>query len=200
MAYEVLFVCTGNVCRSPAAERLVRRGIDVAVGGFAGLSGVTVSSAGTSALVGEPISPPMAALIASDGADAKGFAARQLTADIVMAADLVITMTNAHRSETVAMLPVAVQRTFVLGELAHMLHGVDQADVTHVTGPAASTAERLRALVTIAKRNRTPGVDPDEDIVDPYGRSKSIYAESFQQVRDALEPIVRLAAPSPRMS
>jgi protein-tyrosine-phosphatase len=81
-----------------------------------------------------------------------------------------------------------------------MLHGVDQADVTHVTGPAASTAERLRALVTIAKRNRTPGVDPDEDIVDPYGRSKSIYAESFQQVRDALEPIVRLAAPSPRMS
>jgi protein-tyrosine-phosphatase len=43
-------------------------------------------------------------------------------------------------------------------------------------------------------------VDPDEDIVDPYVRSKSVYAESFQQVRAALEPLVRLAAPSPRTS
>jgi protein-tyrosine-phosphatase len=109
-------------------------------------------------------------------------------------------MTSAQRSETVSLLPAAVQRTFVLGELAHMLAGVEAMDVTRVSGPGASTAERLRALVTIAKRNRTPGVDPHEDIVDPYGRSKSVYAESFQQVRAALDPLVRLAAPSSRAS
>ncbi|HVD90324.1 MAG TPA: hypothetical protein VNB91_15625 [Jatrophihabitantaceae bacterium] len=195
MAYEVLFVCTGNVCRSPAAERLVRRHLDVAVGGIAGLSGVNVSSAGTGALVGEPISPPMAALIAAEGADADHFLARQLSPAIVRDADLVVTMTNRHRSDTVAMVPAAVQRTFVLGELAHMLHGVEPDDVSAESGPATSTAERLRALVTIAKRNRTPGVDPDEDIVDPYGRSKTIYAQSFQQIREALEQILRLAVP-----
>jgi protein-tyrosine phosphatase len=200
MAYDVLFVCTGNVCRSPAAERLVRRDLDIEVGGFAGLSGVTVSSAGTSALVGEPISGPMATLIADDGADPERFVARQLTPEIIRGADVIITMTSAQRSETVSLLPAAVQRTFVLGELAHMLAGVDAMDVTHVSGPGASTAERLRALVTIAKRNRTPGVNPDEDIVDPYGRSKSVYAESFQQVRAALDPLVRLAAPSSRAS
>ena len=122
MAYEVLFVCTGNVCRSPAAERLVRRGIDVAVGGIAGLSGVTVSSAGTWALVGEPISPPMAALIAGDGADAKGFAARQLTADIVRGRG-----PRHHHDERPSparpwrWCPWRSSGRSCLGELAHML-------------------------------------------------------------------------------
>src|SRR5690349_413354 len=124
MAYEVLFVCTGNVCRSPAAERLFRRAVDGSVGGFAGLSGVTVSSAGTSALVGETISAPMADLLVADGVDVDGFVARQLTAQLARSADLVITMTSAHRGDTVGMAPGAVQRTFVLGELAHMLQGV----------------------------------------------------------------------------
>jgi protein-tyrosine phosphatase len=195
MAYEVLFVCTGNVCRSPAAERLLRRHLDLAVGGLAEHGGVRVSSAGTGALVGEPISPPMAALIAAAGADAGNFLARQLSPAIVRDADLVVTMTNRHRNDTVAMVPAAVQRTFVLGELAHMLQSVDPDDVAAEGGPATSTAERLRVLVTIAKRNRTPGVDPEEDILDPYGRSNSVYRESFQQIQEALEPILRLAVP-----
>lgn len=192
MAYEVLFVCTGNVCRSPAAERLFRRAVDGSAGGIAGLSGVTVSSAGTNALVGEPISPPMAELLVGEGVDVDGFVARQLNAEVVRNASLIITMTSAHRGDTVAMLPAAVQRTFVLGELAQMLSRVGEREVTLIAGPNASSAERLRALVTVAKRNRTPGVDPDEDIVDPYGRSKSVYADSYDQIRAALEPITRL--------
>ena len=92
-----LFVCTGNICRSPAAERLLRRDLDRTVGGIAGLSGVHVSSAGTGALVGEPITPPMAQLVAGAGGDVERFSARQLTASIVRGADLVITMTSAHR-------------------------------------------------------------------------------------------------------
>jgi protein-tyrosine phosphatase len=94
------------------------------------------------------------------------------------------------------MLPATVQRTFVLGELANMLSRVELTEVTEISGPSASTAERLRALVALAKRNRTPGVDPGDDIVDPYGRSNAVYADSFRQIRDALEPIIRLAAPS----
>jgi protein-tyrosine phosphatase len=190
--YAVLFVCTGNVCRSPAAERLLRRDLDRAAGGIAGLSGVDVSSAGTGALVGEPISPPMAKLLGQADADADGFTARQLTPALVRDADLVLTMTSAHRRETVMMVPAAVQRTFVLGEVAHMLAHVDAEEVTQITGRKASAAERLRATVSIAKRHRTPGVDPGEDIVDPYGRSRSVYAESFEQINQALEPLVRV--------
>jgi protein-tyrosine phosphatase len=196
MAYRVLFVCTGNVCRSPAAERLLRRRVDTAAGGFGGPSGVDISSAGTGALVGEPISPPMAALIRAEGADAEDFAARQLTPSLVRAADLVIAMSSEHRRATVTLVPAAVQRTFVLGELEHMLGNVDADEVTAAAGEGASTADRLRAVVTVAKRHRTPGVDPAEDVVDPYGRSKAVYAESFAQIQAALSSLVRVVVPA----
>ena len=194
MTFHILFVCTGNVCRSPAAERLLRRDLDRVGGGIAGLSGVDVSSAGTGALVGDPISPPMAALMEQVGADASGFAARQLTPSLVRSADLIITMTSAHRRETVTMLPAAVQRTFVLGELAHMLDGVDRGEIAEAGGASGATSERIRAAMTIAKRHRTPGVDPAEDIVDPYGRSNSVYSTSFAQIQAALEPVLRIVA------
>jgi protein-tyrosine phosphatase len=200
MAYEVLFVCTGNVCRSPAAERLLRKDLDEMSGGFAGLSGVHVSSAGTGALVGEPISAPMASLVAAAGAATDRFSARLLSPAIVRSADLVITMTSAHRRETVIMVPAAVQRTFVLGEMAQMLSSVQADEVSALVGGAGSTEERLRATVALAKRHRTPGVDPAEDIVDPYGRPASVYAESFVQIQAALAPLVRVLTVESRRS
>src|SRR5690606_41368685 len=54
--FTLLIVCTGNVCRSPAIERLFRSA-------FAEGSGITVHSAGTGALVGEPIQGPMVQLL-----------------------------------------------------------------------------------------------------------------------------------------
>lgn len=194
MTLRVLFVCTGNVCRSPAAERLLRRHLDAAAGGFAGLSGVEVSSAGTGALVGEPISPPMAELIAAEGADTGDFAARQLTPSILRAADVVITMTSSHRTQTVSVLPAAVQHTFTLGELAVMLDKVREADIVARSGPSATAAERLGVAVVLAKNHRTLGVDPDEDVVDPYRQSADVYARSFRQIKQGLQPLMRLAA------
>ena len=142
VTFNILFVCTGNVCRSPAAERLLRRVL--VGGGIAGLSGVDVSSAGTGALVGDPVSPPMAVLIEKAGADASNFTARQLLPALVRGADLIITMTGAHRRETVTLVPAAVQRTFVLGELAHMLGDVDRDEIAAAGGASTSTAERHR--------------------------------------------------------
>ena len=172
----------------------MRHDLDSAAGGIAGLSGVDVASVGTSALVGEPISPPMAALLTEAGADADDFIARQITPEVVRAADLVLTMSSVHRRQTVTLVPAAVQHTFVLGELEHMLGHVDPDEVTTVAGAGASSGERLRATVALAKRYRTPGVDPAEDVVDPYGRSDAVYLTSFRQIRTALEPLMRLAA------
>jgi protein-tyrosine phosphatase len=193
VTFHILFVCTGNVCRSPAAERLLQRDLDQSAGGIAGLSGIRVASVGTNALVGEPISPPMAELLTRSGADAEDFVARQITPEAVREADLVLTMSSVHRRQTVTLIPAAVQHTFVLGELEHMLGHVDPEEVTALAGATAASGERLRAIVTLAKRYRTPGVDPAEDIVDPYGRSDAVYATSFAQIQTALAPLMRLA-------
>jgi protein-tyrosine phosphatase len=194
VTFQILFVCTGNVCRSPAAERLLRRALDRASGGISGLSGVDVASAGTGALIGEPITPPMAALIDRAGADPEDFAARQLTRALLRPADLIITMTSEHRRDAVTLLPAAVQRTFVLAELAQMLGEVEVGEVAAAGGASSSSGERIRAAVAAAKRYRTPGVDPVEDVIDPYGRSSSVYAASFAQIQAALEPLVRIVA------
>ena len=122
MTFNILFVCTGNVCRSPAAERLLRRDLD-RVGRWdrRALRGQrrqrrdrVRSSATRSAHRWRRSSPRR-------GADAEDFVARQITPAVVRAADLVITMSSAHRRETVTLVPAAVQHTFVLGELEHML-------------------------------------------------------------------------------
>ena len=95
---RILTVCTGNICRSPVAERLLQAGLDqVQPGSF------EVRSAGTRAMVGEPIQPLSADIIRTYGGTPDGFAARQLTPEILRESDLVLTMTARHRVEVMQM-------------------------------------------------------------------------------------------------
>lgn len=191
MTYRVLFVCSGNVCRSPAAERLLRHHLDVL-----SLSGIEVGSAGTTALVGDPVSEPMADLISKAGGDAGGFAARQLVPALLREADLVAAMTSAHRTAAVTTFPASVQYAYTLTQLGAMLSHVDPQDIgSHAA--AADAGSRLAAAVALGKRYRALGVDPADDIVDPYGRSAAVYSHSFQQIVDGLAPVVRAASTSP---
>ncbi|MBK9697988.1 MAG: hypothetical protein IPO80_11610 [Propionibacteriaceae bacterium] len=66
-AVRVLMVCTGNICRSPAAQLLLGSSL-------ADASDITVASAGTMALVGEPVSAPIGNLLLGRGVDPGAFA------------------------------------------------------------------------------------------------------------------------------
>ena len=178
--YEILCVCTGNICRSPAAERLL-------VAGFG--SEIRVTSAGTHALVGQPIFPPMAALVQASGASIDDFGARWLTEGMVRRADLVLGMDRGHRGAVVELWPGAVRRTFTLRELARLLDDVETADL-----PNATTADRLRAAVDRAGagRRRIASAHAD-DILDPYRRSPATYQQSFTDIARAVAVLVAAA-------
>ncbi len=181
--FRVLMVCTGNICRSPAAERLLA----AALGPDAD---VVVTSAGTHAMVGHPVSAPMVPLLSAAGATAKGFAARQVTEQMLREADLVLALTRHHRAHLVRKEPSTVRRTFTLRELARLAEEVDPAALV-----ATTPGTRLAELVPLAaaRRGRTV-VDPEQDDVeDPYGHSPEHYARSFGQLRPAVETLVRLA-------
>src|SRR4051812_10984921 len=75
--FTVLFVCTGNICRSPVAERVARAFLDAALGAEAAC--IHLGSAGTRAVVGSGVHPDSAAVLAGLGGKPAGFAARQLT-------------------------------------------------------------------------------------------------------------------------
>jgi len=183
--FTLLVVCTGNICRSPAIERLFRSA-------FTGGSGIDVHSAGTGALVGEPIQPPMARLLDRHGVDAGGFAARALAEPMVTGADLVLTATRAHRADVVEQVPAAVRRTFTVREFARLSAEVDPAELDAAAGPEARPAERLAALVPLASRRRVQVPAELDDIVDPYRRSDDVYQESFDQLMDAVRTIAQL--------
>lgn len=179
---QVLVVCTGNVCRSPATERLLAARLPAA-------AGVTVASAGTAALVGRAVDPQVAELLRLAGADATGFAARQLQADQVRAADLVLVMERSHRAAVVAADPAAVRRTFLLAEL-----GVIASLVAAAGWPAdvpADPAARLAVLPQLAGRHRPQVARAGApEVVDPFRQSPDVHRSTFATVADRVDEIV----------
>lgn len=185
--FTILTVCTGNICRSPAVEHLLRAA-------FGATGGVTVASAGTGALVGQPVHGPMADLLRGAGVDPDGFAARRVTEQMLRGADLVLPLTREHRAQVVDLAPAVVRRTFTLRELARLASQVDRDQLEErAGGPAATPASRLDALIPLAAARRS-AVDPGlDDVVDPYRRELSVYQESFDQILPAVQTIAQIA-------
>jgi protein-tyrosine phosphatase len=177
MPFTVLAVCTGNVCRSPAVETLLRGVLDTSV---------TVVSAGTNALVGHPVAQPMADLLTANGFPPDGFAARQLTPEHIEEADLVLALSRMHRTRVVEQVPGAVRRTLTLSELGRLSSTVPPGAVT-----GQDDAARLAALVPAAlgERPRHVGVRTD-DVVDPWGQAMTVYRRSYEQVLGALTTVM----------
>jgi protein-tyrosine phosphatase len=111
MLERVLMVCTGNVCRSPMAEALLRER-------FAARARGTVESAGITALVGRPADPFAVELLAARGIDLSAHRARQLTPEMIAGADLVLVMESAQQQEIERLSKAARGRVHRLGRFA----------------------------------------------------------------------------------
>ena len=183
-AFSILTVCTGNVCRSPAVERLLASKLGPTV---------SVASAGTHALVGHPISEPMAVLLRNSGVQDIPFEARRLSEQMLKEANLVLPLTRAQRSLVVELWPAAVRRTFTLREFARLLSWVDPSAL-----PVGTAADRLRSAMPLAAAQRgRERTSPDEDdVIDPFRLSEGVYADSFAQITSAVEVIVGVLLPS----
>ncbi|HXF94847.1 MAG TPA: low molecular weight protein arginine phosphatase [Gemmatimonadales bacterium] len=111
MIRRILFVCTGNICRSPLAEALMRRALE-----RRGIHSIEVTSAGTGAWDGAPASEGAYLVALERGIDLSAHRARLLTADLVRQADLVLTMARHHRARVDEL--GGEGRVHVLGEYA----------------------------------------------------------------------------------
>ena len=191
--YRILIVCTGNICRSPFAERLLRSRLDAALGVDA--DRIEVGSAGTYGLVGEPMMPEAAHTLLQYGGDPDGFVARALSPEQVAQADLVLGLTREHRGAIVTMAPRALGCTLTLREYARLLGGVSGADIA-AAGP--DPVQRMRAITEAAlgRRGYAPPDDPlDDDVPDPYGSGMPAYERAAALIDRALQvPLSLLSA------
>lgn len=118
---RILFVCTGNTCRSSMAEGICKNLLAAR-----GIEDVEVSSAGIYALTGMPASSEAVDALAEWGIDLSGHRARLLTPEMVKEADLVLTMTSHHKKAVLEMSPEEKEKVFTLTE--YVGFGGDIAD------------------------------------------------------------------------
>ena len=163
-------MCTGNICRSPTAERLAR-----SYAAAYNISGLKASSAGTRAVVGYPIHPDAALVLETLGGDPAGFAARRITPKVAAEADLILTMTREHRDTVFEVAPRQFRRTFTLAEAALLAAEFNARNVADLAN--------LRLELT---------AHAVADIPDPIGRDHEFFEVVGAQIAELLLPVLQL--------
>ncbi|WP_151733714.1 low molecular weight protein arginine phosphatase ['Paenibacillus yunnanensis' Narsing Rao et al. 2020] len=184
---RILFVCTGNTCRSPMAEGLLRK--------LAKERGVAleVRSAGVSAITGTSISRHAAAVLRDEGIQ-DHITSSQVSGEAVAWADLVLTLTGSHKRHLLQYYPEAVMKTYTLKEYVHDEESVNEdlreldslyadAELSLALG-AEPDAAAMQRIIEIRQRI------PSFDISDPFGGSREDYELTAAEIRTALHSLL----------
>lgn len=164
-SFRVLSVCTANICRSAYADVVARSW---------GSQGIEFASAGTHALIGDPIDPPMGSLVADRG-NVADHEAQQLNRKLVESADLILAMASEHRRYILDEWPSAARKTFIIGhaarEIREMPNGTRLEDVTDHLWHNRNTGSR-------------------DEVADPYRRGQGAAIKAARSIDTHLEDII----------
>lgn len=138
----LLFVCSGNTCRSPMAMALARKLVAEQLKITEDQlddRGIAVLSAGTFAQAGARATPQAVEAVKDLGADLSKHRSRPLTPELIHSADAIYTMGRSHRAAVLALAPSAIEKTFTL------------APDRDIEDPIGSDVSVYRALATNLK-------------------------------------------------
>lgn len=177
---KILFVCTGNICRSPMAEAMLRHALRER--GCAGE--IEIASSGTWAYDGSPATAAAVDTMSARGVDAGSHLSRAVDRDELLQADLIVAMTSVHVRELLEVAPEVKPKLVLHKELAEMapdLEGADHAE------------ERLRRLLAAARPEQRRSLDVD----DPMGLPVMAYERCAADLERGISALVDVLCAAP---
>jgi protein-tyrosine phosphatase len=179
---SILFVCSGNLCRSPTAAALLSSRV------ASQDDQISVASAGTLDL-DRPSPPEVVAAAAEIGADVAAHHSHRFTSEDLATADLIVGMAREHVREVVLSEPSVFPRTFTLLELARRGHAVGRRGRLESLGAWLARVHEGRRHADLLGRSEK------DDISDPMGGPPSEYRASAELIAGLINELVVLAWP-----
>jgi len=167
---KVLFVCTGNICRSPMGEALLRHRLEQR-----GCAGVQVASVGTWAYYGSEATTEAVETLRKRGVDLTTHRSRPVEMKELREADVIVAMTSVHVREITNLAPDVVERMVLMKEIRE----IEAAPVPDGADPATKLASLLNG--------GRPGRRRSLDVDDPMGLPIGAYERAFREIEEGVE-------------
>lgn len=172
---NILFVCTGNTCRSAMAEAIFN---SVTEDGTGSGKPFSAASAGIFAFDGDSASGNAVSVLFNDmEIDISAHRSRQINKEIADRADIILTMTREHKRTMIQMFPETADRVYVLKEYIKKEY-IKKEDIKKED---------------INNGMKSPGIndyDYSLDITDPYGMPIRVYQKCAEEIKDAIDKLV----------
>ncbi len=185
MARTILFVCTGNTCRSVMAETILRHLLQQRTEKLP----FQVSSAGLAAVEGSPPTEKTEKVLGEEGFQATNHSSRRLQRELIEGADLILTMTGAHKERVEDLL----EQEGLSREVYTLKEFASSRERERKKRRLRELKQRMAREEDTASEEEILALEEalfDLDIQDPFGGSLESYRFSLQEIREALEALV----------
>jgi protein-tyrosine phosphatase len=192
---DILFVCTGNLCRSPMAEALFQSKLTSDYPGLTSL--ILAHSAGTSAVEDSPATSSAVQAMDLWDVDLEPHRSSELTLTQLRDADIVVVMAREHLLSIERMYPQALQKSTTLKHLASMSQEIAVRLGEETVQDEDEACQRLAAVLELLR----DAADSDNfladvqsrssDIIDPIGSSLQVYLGVAEDIESSLDKVMR---------